>query len=332
MARYNVVVVNLGYETYDYERAILKPVDAELILAPKDSITGEDVIAVAQNADAILVREAPITAPVLESLKRCRIIARYGVGVDNVDLGYARRKKIYVSNVPGCGTEEVSDHAVALLLGCIRSLLVRDRNLRRGNFELNIRADIHRTTGRILGIIGYGKIARAFHRKWKGFLPARVLIYDPYTAADVIRKNGAENVDLNTLLAEADFISIHAPLTTATRHLINAAALKKMKKTAILINTSRGPIIDENALIEALQKGRISSAGLDVFENEPIGKDHPLVTMSNVILTSHVAWYSKNSARDLQSGAAREVLRVLSGEKPMNWVNPWQESSLNEST
>jgi D-3-phosphoglycerate dehydrogenase len=323
MATYTVVVVNLGFQTYDYERAILAPVDAKVLLAPKDSMTADDVIAVAQNADAILVREAPITAKVLESLERCRIVARYGVGVDNVDLDYARRKKIYVSNVPGYGTEDVSDHAMALLLGCIRSLLVRDRNLRKGDFESDIRADIHRSTGKNLGIIGYGKIARAFHRKWKGFLPSRVLIYDPYTDEDVIRANGAEKVDLDTLLSEADFISIHAPLTTATRHLINAAALKKMKKSAILINTSRGAIIDEDALVEALKKGQILSAGLDVFENEPIGRDHPLVTMSNVILTSHVAWYSRDSTRDLQSGAAQEVLRVLSGAKPIHWVNPW---------
>ncbi|MGD8883901.1 MAG: C-terminal binding protein [Desulfobacterales bacterium] len=323
MAQYKVVVVSLGYETYRYERDILNPIGAEIILSPIDCSTGEEVIEVAKDADAILVRETPITAKVLDAFERCKIVARYGVGVDNIDLAHARRKKIYVSNVPDYGTEDVSDHAVALLLACIRSLLVRDQNLRSGDFELDICDDIYRTTGKNLGIIGYGKIARAFHRKWKGFLPTRVLVYDPFVAGDVIRENGAEKVELDTLLSQSDFISVHAPLTPETQHMIDAAALKKMKKTAILINTSRGPVIDEIALIKALQEGRILRAGLDVFEDEPIGAKHPLVDMSNVILTSHVAWYSKDSAKDLQTGAAKEILRVLSGKRPVNWVNPW---------
>lgn len=323
MTQYKVVVVSLGYETYQYERDILNPIGAEVIISPIDCSTEEEVIEVAKDAHAILVRETPVTAKVLESFERCKIVARYGVGVDNIDLAYARRKKIYVSNVPDYGTEDVSDHAVALLLACIRSLLIRDQNLRSGNFELDICDDIYRTTGKSLGIIGFGKIARAFHRKWQGFLPSRVLIYDPFVAEEVIRENGAEKVELDTLLSQSDFISVHAPLTAETRHMIDAAALKKMKKTAILINTSRGPVIDEDALIKALQEGQILRAGLDVFEDEPIGADHPLVDMSNVILTSHVAWYSKDSAKDLQTGAAQEILRVLSGKRPVNWVNPW---------
>jgi D-3-phosphoglycerate dehydrogenase len=265
----------------------------------------------------------PITARVLESFERCKIVVRYGVGVDNFDLAYACRKKIYICNVPDYGTEDVSDHAVALLLGCIRSLLVRDQNVRSGVVELDICDDIYRTTGRNLGIIGYGKIARAFHRKWKGFLPGRVLIYDPFIDDDLIRKNGAEKVELDTLLNQSDFLSVHVPLTPETRHMIDAAALKKMKKTAILINTSRGPVIDENSMIRALQEGQILRAGLDVFENEPIGEDHPLVGMSNVILTGHVAWYSKDSVKDLQIRAAKEIRRVLSGKRPVNWLNPW---------
>jgi D-3-phosphoglycerate dehydrogenase len=323
MAQYKVVVVSLGYENYDYEREILKPIDAEVIISPVDCTTEEEVIEVAEGADAIVVRETPIGAKVIASFDRCKIIARYGVGVDNIDLEAAKQNKIYVSNVPDYGTEDVSDHAVALLLACIRALIARDQNLRQGIFETDIKAEIYRTTGRNLGIFGYGKIARAFHRKWKGFLPNKVLVHDPYVADDVIRENGAEKVDMDTLLAESDFISIHAPLTSETHHIFDETALKKMKKSAILVNTARGPIIDENALVKALQEGQILSAGLDVFENEPIGKDHPLAGMPNVILTSHVAWYSKDSTKDLQSGAAREILRVLSGKPPVNWVNPW---------
>ena len=323
MAQQKVVIVNLGYETYQYEHDILKPLNTKVVLTPKDCTTEEDVIEVARDADAILVREAPVSARVIEYFDRCRIIARYGVGVDNIDLEYAKQKKIYVSNVPDYGTEDVSDHAVALLLACIRTLLVRDQNLRKGIFETDINAEIYRTTEKNLGIIGYGKIAKAFHRKWKGFLPGKVLVYDPFVSAEGIRKNGAEKVDLYTLLAESDFITLHIPLTPETQHIIDETAFKKMKKTAILINTSRGAVIDEDALVKALKEGEVLAVGLDVFEKEPIAKDHPLVKMSNVILTSHVAWYSKDSAKDLQTGAAKEVLRVLSGDKPLNWVNPW---------
>jgi D-3-phosphoglycerate dehydrogenase len=323
MAKYKVVVVSLGYESYDYEREILRPIDAELVLSPRDCTTENEVIEVAKDADAIFVRETPITAKVLESFERCKIVSRYGVGLDNIDLDAAKKLRIYVSNVPEYGTEDVSDHAVALLLGCIRTLLVRDKNLRQGIFESDVCDDIHRTTGKNLGIIGYGKIARAFHRKWKGFLPDRVLVYDPFVGDDVIQENDAEKVDLDTLLSESDFISLHTPLTPETRHIINGAAFKKMKPTAILVNTSRGGAIDTDALVNALQEGQILQAGLDVFENEPLPTDHPLVGMDNVILTSHVAWYSKESAKDLQTGAAEEILRVLSGKQPVNWVNPW---------
>ena len=162
-----------------------------------------------------------------------------------------------------------------------------------------------------------------FHRKWQGFLPARVLVYDPFVDAAAITKSGAEKVDLDTLLSEADYISIHAPLTPETRHIINAAALKKMKSTTVIVNTSRGAIIDTEALARALKEGEIFAAGIDVFEKEPLPLDHPLVSVPNVILTPHLAWYSKESTRDLQTGAAMEVKRVLSGQlppPPRNWL------------
>jgi D-3-phosphoglycerate dehydrogenase len=323
MAQYKVVVINPGYETYDIEREILEPVGAEVIVAEKDCDTEDLIIATAQDADAILVREGPVTGRVIGSLKQLKIIARYGVGVDNVDLETARRHKIYVSIVPNYGNEDVSDHAIALMMACVRTLPIRDSNVRRGIFETDIVVDIHRTTGRNLGIIGYGKIARVFHRKWRGFLPARVLVYDPFVDEETITENGAEKVELNLLLEEADYISIHAPLTPETRHIINESALKTMKSTAVIVNTSRGAIIDTAALAKALEKGEIFAAGIDVFEKEPLPVDHPLVTLPNVLLTPHLAWYSKESTRDLQGGAAGEIQRVLSGQRPQHWANPW---------
>jgi D-3-phosphoglycerate dehydrogenase len=323
MSRHTVVVVSLGYESYAIESEILRAVDAELVLAARDCLTEDEVAAAAREADAILVREAPVSARVIDALVRCKAIVRYGVGVDNIDLAHARKQKIYVANIPGYGTEEVSDHAAALLLACIRSLRTRDANLRKGLFETDIREPIFRATGKTLGLIGYGQIGRALHRKWKGFLPQRVLVFDPYAQPAVIRENGAEAVDLDELFAESDYISLHAPLTPRTRHIISAANLKKMKPTAIVVNTARGELIDEKALAAALAEGRIAVAGLDVFEKEPLAPDHPLIGLPNVVLTGHVGWYSKDAVRELQTRGAQEIVRVLSGGVPQCWVNRW---------
>lgn len=324
MAKSKVVVINPGFESYHLEKEILEPVGAEVVVAEKDCHTEDLIISTAAQAQAILVREGPVTARVIEALKHLKIIARYGVGFDNVDLQTARRLKIYVSIVPNYGNEDVSDHAMALMLACIRTLPIRDGNVRRGIFETDLVTEIHRTTGRNLGLIGYGKIARVFHRKWRGFLPDRVLVCDPLVDEDIIAQNGAEKVALNELLKEADYISIHAPLNPETRHLIDAAALKQMKPTAVIVNTSRGAIIDTTALADALAHGEIFAAGIDVFEKEPLPVDHPLAALPNVILTPHLAWYSKESTRDLQVGAAREVERVLTGKPPVNWINRWE--------
>ncbi len=323
MSNFHVVIVNLGYPSFETEQKILSPLDAAVIPAESDCTTEDEVIAVARDAHAILVREAPVSRRVIDALGHCRAIVRYGVGVDNIDLDAAAARGIYVANVPGYGTEEVSDHTIALLLSCIRNLLQRDRSLRQGRFETDINDQIHRTTGKVLGLIGYGQISQAVHRKWKGFQPARVLVSDPYADPQLITFNGGESVDPQTLLTESDYVSLHAPLTDETRHIIDAEALGRMKSTAILINTARGELIDETALIDALYNNQILAAGLDVFESEPISSDHPLAVLPNVILTSHVGWYSKDAVTELQTRAAEEVKRVLSGERPECWVNPW---------
>lgn len=323
MPAFRVSVVSLGYASYDIERSLLSRIDAELILAPRDCLTEEEVIRVAGEADAILVREAPISSRVIRALTRCRAIVRYGVGVDNIDLETAKRRRIYVANVPGYGTEEVSDHAAALLLACVRRLLQRDTRLRQGILESDIQDPVYRTTGKILGLIGYGQIGRAFHRKWKGFLPARVLVFDPAVAPEEIRGNGAEPATLEEVFSCSDYLSLHAPLTEKTRHLVDADRLKRMKPTAILVNTARGGLVDEDALAEALAAGRIAGAGLDVFETEPPPADHPLLSLPNVVLSGHVGWYSRDAVHELQRRAAEEVVRVLSGGTPHNWVNPW---------
>jgi len=323
MPNYTVVVASLGYESYAIEREILKAVDAELVLAPRDCLTEDEVIAAAGDADAILVREAPVSARVIDALTRCKAIVRYGVGVDNIDLEHARRRGVFVANIPGYGTEDVSDHAAALLLSCIRRLRTRDASLRQGRFETDIQEPIFRTTGKTLGLIGYGRIGRALHRKWKGFLPQRVLVFDPYAQPAVIRENGAEPAALDTLFAQSDYLSLHAPLTPQTRHIINAVSLGNMKPTAIIVNTARGELIDEKALAAALAEGRLAAAGLDVFEQEPLASDHPFISLPNVVLSGHVGWYSKDAVKELQTRGAQEIARVLSGGVPQCWVNRW---------
>ncbi|NIS72707.1 MAG: C-terminal binding protein, partial [Proteobacteria bacterium] len=288
MTKFKVVVVSLGYESYEVEQGILGPLGAEVVPSPVDCRTEEQVITAAMDADAILVREAPVSAKVVDALSRCKVIARYGIGVDNIDLEAATRKGIYVTNVPEYGTEEVSDHAVALLLASIRTLVRRDQRVRRGESDIDIHDPIYRTRGKTLGLIGYGKIARALHRKWKGFLPSKVLVYDPYVSEEEIQRDEAENAGLDDLLSESDYVSLHVPLTPQTRHLIREDTLKRMKRTAIVVNTSRGAVIDEAALVRALREGWILGAGLDVFEREPLPEDHPLKQLDNVILTDHV--------------------------------------------
>jgi D-3-phosphoglycerate dehydrogenase len=323
MPRFKVAVLSLGYESYETEREILSDVDAELILAQADCLTEEEVIASGYDADAIMVREAPVTAHVLDSLPRCRAVVRYGVGVDNIDLERASEKRIYVANVPGYGNEEVSDHAAALLLACIRTLPARERALRQGRFETDISEQIYRTSGKTLGLVGYGAIGRVFLRKWRGFDPGRVLVCDPALSVENAAADGLELTDQKTLLSQSDYVSLHLPLTEATRGIIDEAALRSMKPTAILINTARGGIVDEAALARALEKGWILAAGLDVFDREPLPPDSPLLGVDNLILTGHVGWYSKDSVRELQTRAAREVIRVLTGSVPEHWVNPW---------
>jgi D-3-phosphoglycerate dehydrogenase len=323
MPKFKVTVVSLGYESYSIERDLLKAIDAELVLASSDCLTEEAVIAAAGDSDAILVREAPVSARVIDALAGLKAIVRYGVGVDNIDLEHARRRKIPVANIPGYGTEEVSDHAAALLLACIRSLRTRDTLLRQGRFETDIREPIFRTTGKTLGFIGYGRIGQALHRKWKGFLPDQVLVFDPLAPAALIADSGATAADLDRIFAESDYLSLHAPLTPQTRHIVNAASLAKMKPSAVIVNTARGELIDENALAAALVAGRVGATGLDVFEQEPLAPDHPFIHLPNLMLSGHVGWYSKDAVRELQTRGAQEVVRVLTGGVPQCWVNRW---------
>ncbi|HRK23709.1 MAG TPA: C-terminal binding protein [Beijerinckiaceae bacterium] len=313
-----VVVVDDGYDSYDTERAVLAAAGATLELRPCRGQAERVVMAIA-DADAILVRESPVSAAAIAAAPRLRAIVRYGIGVDNVDRNAASERRIYVANVPDYGTEDVSDHALALLMAVARRIVTRDRAVRAGGWFTGSSEKMYRPFGRTLGLVGYGRIARAFERRMRALGVGRVLVHDPF--ADL--PASAEAVTMERLCAESDYVSLHAPLTPATRHILNAARIALLKPTAIIVNTSRGPLIDEVALVEALSAGRIFGAGLDVFECEPPTRNNPLLTMTNVVLADHAGWYSEESVADLQKKAAEEVARILSGKPPRHWINPW---------
>ena len=313
-----VVVIDGGYESYETEEKILSPYGARVEVQPCDR-DAQRVRAAVVGADAVLVRESPVDAAAMDLMPRCRAIVRYGIGVDNIDLRAARERRIYVANVPDYGSEEVSDHALALLLAVVRRIAARDRAVRAGAWNLARTEKMYRVAGRTLGLVGYGRIARSFARKMRGIGIERVLACDPSAEPDA----GTEMVPLEKLCREADFISIHAPLMPQTRHLIDADRIALMKPTAVIVNTARGALIDERALAAALRDGRIFGAGIDVYENEPPARDNSLLELDNVVLSDHTGWYSEESVAELQHKAAQELARVLRGEAPRNWLNRW---------
>jgi D-3-phosphoglycerate dehydrogenase / 2-oxoglutarate reductase len=247
-------------------------------------------------------------------LTRCKAIGRFGLGVDNIDLPAAKELGIAVNYVPDYCLREVSDHAMALLLALARKIPFSNKLVQSGRWEVPPIVPLRRLEGRVLGLIGFGNIPRALTPKAQAF-GLKVITHDPFAAKEVFDKFGVESVSFDDLLARSDFISVHAPLLPATRGLINAAAFSKMKKGAYLINTARGPLIEEGALVIALDSGRLGGAALDVVATEPLAKDSPLIGRDNVILTPHTAFYSVEALDELQTKCASDVARVLSGEK-----------------
>jgi D-3-phosphoglycerate dehydrogenase len=286
----------------------------------------DETIACARDADAILNGIVPITRRVLESLPRTRVVARYGVGVDNVDLDAATEQGIVVVNVPDYCAEEVSNQALAFLLAWARQVTRYDSMLHEGGWGFDHVPSMQSVHQQRLGVIGGGRIGLALARKGLA-LGMEVVVHDPYLDAAELEKQGVRSASLEELLAASDYVSIHVPLTKQTHHLIGAEQLASMKPTGFLINTSRGPVVDERALIEALQNKKIAGAGLDVFEQEPLPKDNPLRRMPNVILTPHVGAQSPVATSRLRRQIAEEVIRALGGELPLNIANPAVRSS-----
>ena len=317
-----IAILEPGYAAYDTETAVLGAAGARIVTV------GEDVDAVLALGDlnprAILVRERTIGQAELTACPDLKVVVRYGVGTDNIDLEAARARQIYVANVPDYGAEnEVSDHALSLYLAVQRRVASRDAEVRSGHWGLGQAAPIPSREDAVLGLIGCGRIGLVTLTKFRAFGFQRVLVHDPFMSPDAARAAGVELTDMDSLCATADVISLHAPLTPDTHHILNADRLARVKPTSIVINVSRGGLVDETALATALQDGRLFGAGIDVFEVEPIRPDNPLLGAPNTLLSDHNAWYSERSVALLQRKAAQEIARVLSGQQPVNWVNRW---------
>jgi D-3-phosphoglycerate dehydrogenase / 2-oxoglutarate reductase len=314
MPRPLIAVTDSVFPSLDPALAALKRVDPELRMAK--SAAADDILAVARDADAVLVTYAKLSGDLLRQLTRCKAIGRFGLGVDNIDVAAAKECGITVTYVPDYCMREVSDHAMALLLALARKVVLSNNLVQAGRWEMPAVVPIRRLEGQVLGLVGFGNIPRQLAPKAQAF-GLRVITYDPYVAPDVLAAAQVEGVSFDDLLARADFVSIHAPLMPAMRGLFNAAAFAKMKRGASLINTARGPLVDEAALVAALDSGRLGAAALDVVATEPLAKDSPLIGRANVILTPHTAFYSIEALEELQTKCASDVARVLSGEPPV---------------
>jgi len=290
--------------------------DADVVMADPVS---PDVVA---DADALVVDvNTPVPEDVLEVAPDLSVVARAGVGIENIDVAAAADRDIVVTNAPDYCTREVATHTVTLLLDCARSVAAYDRETRAGNWGWADTRPVHRLAGRTLGLVSFGPIARRVREQVRGF-DVDVVAYDPNVDADEMAAADVRKVTLAELYAEADYVSLHAPVTDETRGMIDGDALERMQDHAVLVNTGRGALVDEVALAEALEDGTIAAAGLDVLRREPPAPDNPLLDLNNCVVTPHAAWYSEEARRDLNRTVAENVRAGLAGETPPNYIDP----------
>jgi D-3-phosphoglycerate dehydrogenase / 2-oxoglutarate reductase len=311
---YRVLVTDTDMPSFEIEEEVLRPLEATVWLAPASD--EDTLVKEASKADAIMVGYAPVREPVIAAAAKagCKAIVRYGIGYDNVDVAAAERHGIPVANVPDYCLDEVADHTMAMLLGYARGLPQATGSVREGGWDIP-KGEMPRMAGRVLGLVGFGRIGRRVAARALTF-GLRVIAYDPVAKIDVAGVEAASSLD--DLLAESDYVSIHVPLTKDTRHLINSATLGKMRRQPLLINTARGGLIDLDAAVDALQSGRLGGVALDVFETEPLPADHPLRSHPRALITPHMSYYSNESEPDLIRRVAQEIARGLRGEPLLN--------------
>ncbi|MGA7329160.1 MAG: C-terminal binding protein [Rhodomicrobium sp.] len=317
-AEAKVVITDYVWESVEVERKILEGLAT---LRPLQTKKPEEFMTEAADCDGLLNTYAgPITAEAIARMPNCKVIARYGIGVDTIDLDAATAAGIIVTNNPTYCVEEVAEDTMALLLACARKVVYFDRRVREGRWEVASGKPIFLLAGSTLGLLGFGNIARLVAARAAAF-GMHILYFDPYVQEGQFSVIG-KKVELDVLLREADFVSVHTPLVPATRKMIDGVAFSKMKPSAYLINCSRGPIVDTEALVKALDSGTIAGCALDTTDPEPLPNLHPLRGRDNAIIKPHSAWYSEQAMVGLQTGAPNEVRRVLSGEWPVHVVNP----------
>jgi len=316
-SKFKVLITDPYHQNFHIEKEVLAEINAEVFVG--HCKTEEDVIRIGSNMDGLLVSYVSIGKKVIENLPKCKVIVKYAVGVDNIDLKAATLNKIFVANVPRYCVEEASNHTVALLLNLIRKISKYDQSVKRGCWDPLVGDPIFRMENRVLGIIGFGNIGKRVAEKFRPF-KLSTIVYDPLVNDKIISKYGAKKVELETLLRQSDYISLHCPLNKYTKHLIDFEEIEIMKKGGFIINTSRGEIINQKALYKGLQDGKIAGAALDVLEKDPPSLID-IINADNIIYTPHVAWNSVEAEIELRKSAAQEVKRVLEGGKPLNLVN-----------
>ena len=318
MTQNRISIVDYDYPDIELEKHIIEEAGCSLVIG--HAKTEEDVIAIAQDADGIIDQYAPITRKVLSSLSRCKVVSRYGIGVDTIDYNAATDLGIVVCNVPDYCIQEVSNHALALILGLSRRIVEANRQVKQGMWDFNRLTPILAAEKSTLGIIGLGNIGKSICVKAKA-LGYHCIASDPYIEDSVFCEYGAEKVSLSTLYKQSDVVSLHVPHTDETDQLINEVALSQMKNTAFLINTSRGKIIDQKALCHALKTGVIAGAGIDVLVQEPPDSTDTLTRLDNAIITPHIAYYSEDSYKRMRRITTESAVNVLRGMMPYSVVN-----------
>jgi D-3-phosphoglycerate dehydrogenase len=321
--RYSVIVTEAPYFSESMQQ-ILNEVDAELKLAP--CTTATEVISQASEADTIITTKAEFSKPVIEGLNRCRFILRCGIGMDNFDIPAATEKGILIANLPEWYVEDLANHIMAFILDSSRKITQIDRLVRSGEYSLDKIKPVRQLKDRVLGFVGFGKNAISMLPKLKAF-NFRILVYDPYTSN---LPQDVEGVDLDALLSRSDFVVVSCPLTEETRGIIGDAEFKLMKAEAYLINSARGAIVDEDALIRALRQKEIAGVATDVLANEPVTEREPLLEFDNVLITPHIAWYSEEAIEEARIQAAENVVRFIKGDLPSHPLNPEALNSQKE--
>jgi D-3-phosphoglycerate dehydrogenase len=312
-----VIVADCDHPSIEIEQAVLADISPEIVWLK--CRTEDELIAQCTEGEAILMMYAPMTRRVMQHLKRCKVITRYGVGVDSVDLRAAADLGIIVSNVPDYGTHEVSDHALAMMLCLTRKIAWASSLVKRGQWDFHLMEPVHRHQVQTIGIIGIGRIGGSMAHKTHA-LGMKVIAHDPYVSRDKV-PDYVTLVSLEELLEQSDVVSVHCPLLETTRFMLDEKMLRLMKPSAYLVNTARGSIVDEVALEKMLGEGKLAGAAMDVLRVEPGAPDHPLFKHENFLCTPHMAWHSEESAKELKRKVAEEARRVLRGEAPLYQVN-----------